>query len=441
LILVALVSAGCLGYINEPAASPASPSSGAFPSGPGAADGSGGPSGSSPRVSGASASDRAPPETAIREATLPLDATGSSAPTPAPHTVVAVVDTGFNPYHADFRSNDTRVGYERVPGFPANATPLSLSLGLPYAEAVHADASVWASVKPGVLYTVPGTRFVGAISMGNLGQVASPSSSMLLDDVGHGTATTDAVVRNAPDVDLVLVQVGSGSLAEGVAWAAAQPWIDVISISWGDLGNVPTGLADPSLVTAMRAGYANGKEIVVAGGNDPTLATTGSSGPAFAVSVGGVYSESHGETWAASKGVDVVSDFAADLATRNSSTGRSMEYGTSFATPTVAGALGEAWFLLRAGGHEANPDQLRAAMNATAQYWSPAEYAADPQDAPWVAVPVAAPWVQMGWGYVNGSEAPAIAHAVLAPPPLSSTKANAAPFMAAELASRQALWH
>ena len=40
-----------------------------------------------------------------------------------------------------------------------------------------------------------------------------------------------------PRVLIVMVEVNSPT--DGVRWAITQPWIDVISLSWGTLANAP----------------------------------------------------------------------------------------------------------------------------------------------------------------------------------------------------------
>lgn len=318
---------------------------------------------------------------------------------PRASVVVAVVDSGINPYHADFAASP------RLPpaGFPG-AIPLPLTLGRAYADAAKSDEALWKSVQTEVLYTIPGTRILGAITMGELGTSTEPSSSLILDDVGHGTGTSSAVARNSPNADIVLVQVGSGSLDRGIAWAAAQPWIDVVSVSWGVIGNVPIGLLGDPVVDALDAAAASGKLVVVSAGNEPTPAAFGHSGSPRTISVGGSSREGKGETATASKGVDVVSDFSPVVAVHDDATKSREMYGTSFAAPTVSGALAEAWWIARDSGLDVDAQALREAMNAIAVYWQPADYTPNLDEAP-----VVAPCAQQGWGYVDGTMAEAIA--------------------------------
>lgn len=141
-------------------------------------------------------------------------------------TVVAIIGEDTNPYHDDFAEpKQTAHPSTYLPSYPADAAALDLHLGVPdYAKARALDDATWAGIQPGTLYYVPGTNVVGIITFGATG----------LDEGGHGTGTSSLATGNthgmAPDADLVLV---SGDLFAGIAWAAAQPWIDALSISFG----------------------------------------------------------------------------------------------------------------------------------------------------------------------------------------------------------------
>lgn len=342
---------------------------------------------------------------------------------PPARVTVAVIDSGINPYHADF------AGFARAPD---GATPLLLSLRAPFADAVKADEATWKSVEVGKLYTIPGTRIAGAITMGDLGTSLAPSASLILDDVGHGTGTASAVVRNSPHADIVMVQVGAGSLAKGIQWAAEQEWIDIISISWGTIANAPVGGGD--VADAARFAADAGKLVLVAAGNEPTLAPVGYSGPTWVISVGGSSPDGKGETWTASKGVDVVSDFSPVLARHDSDEATDEMYGTSFATPSVAGALAEAWWIARDAALDTDAQKLRAAMNAVALYFAPTDYKPSTQE-----LPVLAPCAQQGWGYVDGTLAMEIALVATAQKP-APAKAEADICMQVVYAARSAWW-
>ncbi len=182
-----------------------------------------------------------------------------------PHVVVAVIDTGINPYHTEFRdlmdaASDASpraatladagvAGFgspERlIPGYPEDAVPLSVSLDASdYQGAVEADAELWNSVQPGELVHFPGTKIVGAISFEQDGLLVDRQDvPYVLDTRGHGTMVASRIAGNTvsiggAEVRLVSVQMGGrldelASAVDGVNWVAAQDWIDVVSCSWG----------------------------------------------------------------------------------------------------------------------------------------------------------------------------------------------------------------
>ena len=80
---------------------------------------------------------------------------------PGPQAVVAVIDTGINPYSNAFH-DDSWLAYRHpsryIPGYPTEAMPLRLSLDLPYAEAIKKDEKVWETVQRGKLYWIPARR-------------------------------------------------------------------------------------------------------------------------------------------------------------------------------------------------------------------------------------------------------------------------------------------
>lgn len=192
---------------------------------------------------------------------LLLIAGASLAPRPAaavvapPPVVVALIDSGINPYHPAFRDR-TRADQhpsEYIPNYPDWIQPLRLTLDAPtMAAALEADAEVWATVRPGTLYWVPGTRIVGWISFGAGGTrcdgifpdvppANGPLSTgceerTLLDDHGHGTMTASRAAGEgtslAPDARIVSIE-GLGT--RGVSFAADLGWVDVQSNSWGSL--------------------------------------------------------------------------------------------------------------------------------------------------------------------------------------------------------------
>ena len=190
------------------------------------------------------------------------------------HAVVALIDTGINPYSLAFR-DDSALAQQHpstyLPGYPpecddeGTVVPCSRRLDLAldaatFEDAFEVDRGLWENlVFPNTLYWIPGTKIVGAISVGrggtdcDNGAPAIPpvggqlrgffcAEHTILDDQGHGTMTSSraTAVANSLGADARVVMIeGLGEF--GVTWAADQGWIDVQSNSWGSLVSTPTG--------------------------------------------------------------------------------------------------------------------------------------------------------------------------------------------------------
>lgn len=163
-------------------------------------------------------------------------------PLRVPHVVVAIIDTGINPYNPQFRDTSD-LAYVHpstyLDGFPADAPALRLSLNATdYEAAVLADCDAWLSVEPGQVYWIPGTRIVGAMTTNSNQQSCEEGDlpGAILDRGGHGTMTASraagADTGLCPECRIVVVQ---GFSTQNMLWTAQQPWIDLQSNSWGTL--------------------------------------------------------------------------------------------------------------------------------------------------------------------------------------------------------------
>lgn len=188
-----------------------------------------------------------------------------------PFVVIALTDTGINPYHQDFRAPEfTHHPSAYIEGYPADAPALDVSLDVAdeqgYEAAVSADGALWDSVSSRKLYWFPGTRVIGGYSY------ATDGAERVLDDNGHGTGTASVSAGrwygSNPNALIVSVE----SLGDGpLNWAASQPWIDIVTNSWGpSLAGFSTGN-----VNATREATRRGQSILFSAGNG--MANTNSS--------------------------------------------------------------------------------------------------------------------------------------------------------------------
>ena len=232
-----------------------------------------------------------------------------STPTP-PKAVVALIDTGINPYSDAFADSSLRAQQHPstyIPGYPTDAQALKLSLDLPYERAVKADADVWAAVQRGTLYWIPGTKIVGAISFGDGGTSCPMVTEVppvgayaqgdcrehtILDDHGHGSMTASRAAGNdhslAPDARIVAIE---GLGARSVDWAANAGFVDVQSNSWVNLipPPLPSGVSDSFSKAAakMMTLAASGNGTAYLAGVAPTPTYLLSTAPPGVVLVGG----------------------------------------------------------------------------------------------------------------------------------------------------------
>ncbi len=332
---------------------------------------------------------------------------------PIPHVIVGLPDSGINPYHeAFYRPSLTQHPCTYIEGFPCDVQPLRLSVGEheTYEAAVEADAEIWQGVEPGTVYWIPRTTIVAAAC-----EAGNRWDSCILDIDGHGTGTASSVISENPDA-LLAIQQGTDQTDH--LDQAGIP-IDIRSVSWSHLVPFP-GPEGACLTQDITPIY------VTSAGNEPesTLMDCRNGGPTV-ISVGGAYAEDEGEEAIASKQPDIVSYFCRPTAKQGTLDGyRENHCGTSFSTPTAAGALSKVLLgVRRSTGYTgsladgmADPEaglgiaDLRDAMNRTASYDPDPKYP-DHHGAVGVPLNPAAPWLQWGWGFYDGNVADAtLAH-------------------------------
>ena len=309
-------------------------------------------------------------------ALLPAAAGAQEVASPG-QAVVALIDTGINPYHVEFR--DTSPLAQQHPstyidGFPADVPALPITLDAPsYKAALAADCQLWASVEKGKLYWIPGTKIIGAASFQNADAKCTGTTlsgeSHILDNDGHGTMTASRAAANSygacPACRVVAIEyTGTVNLLgpsgsengplDSIALAEKhKDWIDIQSNSWGPIVPVydPTGAggllgANPRFIrevervsAAQPAFWASGNGAAFRGGvlGHPTFLTPHAT--PSAIMVGG-HDSGYVQTWPGFP-PHLVSDSCDSWAAHHDSIDTSAENvasGTSGATPFVAGS-------------------------------------------------------------------------------------------------------
>ena len=267
-----------------------------------------------------------------------------------PTVVVALTDTGVNPYHeVFFRPRNTAHPCTWVPGFTDCSIPaLELSIGKyrTYEKAYAADAHIWADLDPGQWYWIPRTNIIGAVcDTVRGGDATKVDATCILDDEGHGTGTASSVLSEAPDA-LLIVEDGK-STARGMQTAPVIP--DVRSHSWGPAAPLPLHAADasPGDDSICDPDYAPQTVFFLAAGNEapyPTLLDCERQNLDLQV-VGGSYPGYWNyNSWSA---YDFASWFCRPVAMHGSLHDYEESCGTSFAAPTAAGTAADAILRIR----------------------------------------------------------------------------------------------
>jgi hypothetical protein len=348
-----------------------------------------------------------------------------------PRAVVAVLDSGINPYH-DFyyagsplypNGHPTAVTQEVLDAFgvkPENVVTLTRTGNL--ANDLVADAAFWSRVTRGETYHFRGTNIIIRSFAGASDVVVRPDTSKS----AHGVGTSGSVLAANPDAVLLFVEQGSAlGSEESHAFAFQHPAIDVVSTSYGV--SIPnTGFPLPEY-RAFEHTYegvvTNGKLHFSSGGNGPGMTPLrAGAGPWWSIGVSGVEEgSSEGDTLLSGNFPDFVSDFTQTVPyCMDCEAGLSEVGGTSFSTPRAAGVASSVIQEARrlrshAGGITAingvpamvsgtgNPIsnwQIRRALEQAA--WTPDSTAYDPVDGvnDLAGLPInpAAPWLQVGWG-------------------------------------------
>jgi len=384
--------------------------------------GSGGGAGDGPNASGTGYPDD-----------LPL--------TDVPRTVVSVIDSGVNPYHAFYHAGS--------PIYPIGAEPTAVSLPVLQDFGIEPDCAInlkrtgdfaadyQADVDSGLWEQASICDMVWFVGTNVLAKTFGPGSRPYLPDTEsdtHGVGTSAAVLFANPEAVLVFVE-GISDASE--TFAMTHPAIDFVSTSYGAIGSIPS---TDHLTDSFVGTYDWGKLHFGACDNSPSPAIQDSTcGPWWSVGIAGFEETQANEPGDSSNGRQIVSgtfpDFIADFT-------QTLPYcaecedgyddgvgGTSFATPRSAGTaskillearralnyLGGAYIgngrpLMAAGILDGQPLtitnwQLRRALEEAA--WVPGAADYDPAlGVGELAAPILDPaaWVQVGWGVISPAD-------------------------------------
>lgn len=387
---------------------------------------------------------------------------GASSRSPKARVVVAVIDTGMNPYHEYFHARGPLYKNSK----PSSVTPAVLKeFGIgksniievtrtgDFAKDFAKDKKQFDKIDKGEPYWFKGTNVIGISFLAN-GDRLRPDGNAS----SHGIGTAAAVLTANPDAIVVAVEDISN---ESEKWAFTHPAVDIVTTSYGPATSVPTG---QHLSFSYTGVVKNGKAHFGAAANDPTYSTLDeTSGPWWSIGVAGFEEGTSGGRQLMSGNVpDFVGDFTQDLPyCRSCETGLENVGGTSFATPRSAGTFSK--ILLetrRAFGHSGGivktkegPSlvggkksltvwEMRRALEKGAYYPGTSDFSTEGGVGD-TAIPVndTAPWVQTGWGLISPARQFKVIQQTLAHLKVKGKATRAKPqeacdFMTANMAAR-----
>ncbi|MEA2646187.1 MAG: serine protease [Chloroflexota bacterium] len=311
-------------------------------------------------------------------------------PAPAPvgtagdrAVVVAVIDNGNSPYHYDFlASRMPQAGtadalpLDQPPdtylaGFPAPSTfadygPLNLTLpgddpDQAQQDLFDADAAQWDTMQQSNSGTVhyrwvPGTKLIGILGFGG----ASPQVySAGAHGMGTSSVSTGNIHGTCPECLLVFIQYTNSNTAEdALTWAMSQPWIDVITNSYGFSSSIELRdrIYNGTDVATEKAASDRGQVVFFSAGNGLENAFTipnstllsSQEGPDWVVTVGATSPADNDFTGTGKPAKVAGIGYGYPSAYGSSTVSDGDDFsGTSNATPEVAGIYAHALYRAR----------------------------------------------------------------------------------------------
>lgn len=355
----------------------------------------------------ASPENPAPPTPIIKNQTT----TPEEKPTNfQPSVVVGTQDSGLNFYHQEFyRPNKTQHPCTYIEGMPCSIQELPLTIGtnLPLEELIEKDRELLEGLTIGQPYWIPQTVFVAVTCFNeqNLPSCIQPTDPS--QEGGHGTFTMSALIRAAPEANIVF-HVGKSF---NPAFEEQGINLDVLTVSTIPLVPIPlrtlpgTEKEPPEFILVQGAGNFPITQLVYGQGAYADRET---------LIVGGGYDDL-GEEAMATKQAHVVSHYCLQLASPWSTTEFEIACGTSFSAPTVAGVVANAILEIRvATGYtggiiddvvdpiaEITTHEIRDAVKLAATYDPDALVAPVAGSEYWLPLNPESPWLQWGWGFID----------------------------------------
>lgn len=307
--------------------------------------------------------------------------------------IVAVIDTGVNPYHQSFSTSAGDALPARLEPVEVRQVPLTAAGS--FTERHAADRPTWLALDPGEIYHPAGTRLL-MVSMRGFSQLDTYER-------GHGTGVASVIADIAPEALILSVQVTNhtgSQMPAAIRWVANQTWVDIVHLSWGDTG---TSIDEHSntITSATRSAWQQGKLVVTASGNSPLPSHLQMyAGPPWTISVGQWNASTGSDTPDDGTAPDLVANHTTRVATADAIDGWRWGTSTSFSSPIVTGILAKAiGERLDRGGSAPSATELWHALNASARYPPASDY--EPSTQAVGLPPGPAPAAQMGWGYLH----------------------------------------